>query len=59
VYCVGSQPNPRKITAIQNFPTPNTTTNVWALLGSTRYYRRFIVGYVKMAEPLFALTKKE
>jgi hypothetical protein len=23
------------------------------------YYRRFIVGYAKIVEPLFALTKKE
>jgi hypothetical protein len=59
VDCVGSQPDPRKIATIQNFPTPNTTTNVRAFLGLTRYYRRFIVGYGKMAEPLFALTKKE
>jgi hypothetical protein len=32
---------------------------VRAFMGLTRYYRRFIVGYAKMAEPLFALTKKE
>jgi hypothetical protein len=59
VDCVGSQPDPKKIAAIQNFPTPNTTTNVRAFMGLTRYYRRFIVGYGKMAEPLFALTKKK
>jgi hypothetical protein len=59
VDCVGSQPDPRKITSFHNFPTPNTTTNVKAFLGLTRYYRRFIAGYAKMVEPLFALTKKE
>jgi hypothetical protein len=33
--------------------------NVRAILGLTRYYKRFIVGYAKIAEPLFALTKKD
>jgi hypothetical protein len=59
VDCARSQPNPRKIAIVQNFPTPNIATNVRASLGLTRYYRRFNTGYAKMAEPLFALTKKE
>jgi hypothetical protein len=42
-----------------NFPTPCIATNVKAFMGLTRYYRRFIIGYAKMAKPLFALTKKE
>jgi hypothetical protein len=56
---VGSQPNPKKIAAVQNFPTPNTATNVRAFLGLIGYYRRFIVRYVKIVKPLFTLTKKE
>jgi hypothetical protein len=28
-------------------------------MGLIGYYRRFIVGYVKIVKPLFALTKKE
>jgi hypothetical protein len=59
VDCARFQLDPRKITTIQNFPTPNTTTNVRAFLRLTKYYRRFIVGYVKIAEPLLTLTKKE
>ncbi len=59
VNCVESQLDPRKITIVQNFPTPNTATNVRAFLGLTRYYRRFIAKYAKMAKPLFVLTKKE
>jgi hypothetical protein len=28
-------------------------------LGLIGYYKRFIVGYAKIAKPLFAITKKE
>ncbi len=54
-----SQPDPRKIAAIQHFPTPKTTMNVRTFLGLIRYYKIFITRYVKIAEPLFALTKKD
>jgi hypothetical protein len=57
--CVRSQLNPKKRAAIQNFPTPNATTNVRAFMGLTWYYRRFIVTYAKIVKPLFTLTKKE
>ncbi len=53
VDCTKSQLDPKKI------PTPNTTTNVRAFLGLIGYYKRFIVGYAKIVEPLFTLTKKE
>ncbi len=56
---IGFQHDPRKITTIQNFPTPNTARNVRAFLALIGYYRRFIIGYAKIAKPLFALTKKE
>jgi len=59
VDCAGSELNPGKIVVVQNFPTPNIATNVKAFLRLTRYYRRFIVGYVKIIEPPFALTNKE
>jgi hypothetical protein len=34
-----SQPDCRKITVIQHFPTPKIATNVKAFLGLTRYYK--------------------
>jgi len=55
---VESQPDPKKITTIQHFPTPNTTTNVRAFLGLTRYYRRFIIGYAKISKPHLPWQKK-
>jgi hypothetical protein len=55
----GSQLDLGKVAAITNFPMPKTSTNVKAFLGLTHYYRRFIVGYAKVAKPLFSLTKKE
>jgi hypothetical protein len=59
VDSAGSQLNPKKIVTIQHFPTPNTTMNVRAFLGLTRYYKRFITRYAKITELQFALTKKE
>jgi hypothetical protein len=56
---VGSRLDPKKITAIQHFPTSKTTMNVKAFLGLTGYYKRFIAKYAKIVEPLFALTKKD
>jgi hypothetical protein len=59
VDCAKSQPDPKKITVVQNFPTSITATNVKAFLGLIRYYRRFITGYANTTKPLFALTRKE
>jgi len=50
-----SQPNPKKIAAIYNFPTPNIATNVRAFLGLTGGS----LLDAKIAKPLFAITKKK
>jgi hypothetical protein len=47
----------KKITIIIAFPIPNI--NVKAFLRLIGYYKRFIASYAEIAEPLFALTKKE
>jgi len=52
------QSDPRKITTVKIFPTSNTATNVKAFLELIGYYMRFIATYVKIAKPLFTLTKK-
>jgi hypothetical protein len=48
-----------KIDAVLHFPEPKTVTNVRSFLGLTRYYRKYIRGYSRLASPLFELTKKD
>jgi hypothetical protein len=55
----GTRPDPSKIDAVQGFPTPTNVDNVRLFLGLTRYYRKFIRGYSKLAGPLFELMKKD
>ena len=48
----GIATDPRKIKAIQDWPRPETVTEVRSFTGFTNYYRRFIKGYAKIARPL-------
>ncbi|KAI3732508.1 hypothetical protein L1987_63713 [Smallanthus sonchifolius] len=47
-----------KIEAIKNWAAPTTPTEVRQFLGLAGYYRRFIEGFSKIAQPLTALTQK-
>jgi len=49
----------RKVEAIENFPTPKEAHEVRRFLGLTGYFRRFIVKYAEIAEPLTCLTGKD
>jgi hypothetical protein len=55
----GTRPDPSKIDAVRGFPTPITITIVRSFLGRTGYYHNYIKGYLKLAGPLFELTKKD
>jgi len=55
----GTKPDLGKIDAVLHFPEPKTITNVRSFLGLTRYYRKYIWGYSRMASPLFELTRKD
>lgn len=46
------------VIAVQEFPTPNTKTEVSSFLGLSGYYRKFIPDYSSRAVPLTNLTKK-
>ena len=48
--------DPKKIRAIQLWPRPMTVTEVRKFTGLTNYYRKFIHGYAKVAQPLHDLV---
>ncbi|KAI3774116.1 hypothetical protein L1987_48660 [Smallanthus sonchifolius] len=54
----GIHVDPSKIEAIKNWAAPTTPTKVRQFLGLAGYFRRFIVGFSKIAQPLTALTQK-
>ena len=54
----GFKPNIRNLEAIKEFPVPTTLKELRQFLGLTSHYRRFVKGFAKIAQPLYALTKK-
>ena len=55
----GLRPNLRITEAVQKFPTPDNVQGVRRFLGMASYYRRFISGFAKIAQPLHGLTAKD
>ena len=54
----GIKPNPSKTEAVSSYPVPMNVRELRQFLGLTNYYRRFVEGYSKIAEPLHQLTRK-
>ena len=52
------QPEPGKVRAVQEYPTPTTKKDVQAFMGLVGYYRRFIPQFASIAAPLTNLTRK-
>ncbi|CAK1552936.1 unnamed protein product, partial [Leptosia nina] len=50
-------PNPKKIQALIDAPTPKTATQVRQFLGLASYFRRFIPNFTRLVGPLYPLTK--
>lgn len=54
----GVKPDPTKIKAIVNYPRPRNQKELRSFLGLSNYYRKFIINYSKIAQPLNNLLKK-
>ncbi|CAA0826072.1 Uncharacterized mitochondrial protein AtMg00860, partial [Striga hermonthica] len=54
----GIEVDPSKIEAISKWDTPRSAADVRSFLGLAGYYRRFIEGFSKIAQPLTNLTMK-
>ena len=50
--------DPKKIKAIEDWPVPKDVTDVRSFMGITSYYRRFIKGFSRIANPINSLQKK-
>ena len=55
----GLGPNPKRVSAVADFPVPASVTQVRQFVGLTSYYRRFIKNFAKTAAPLHNLTRKD
>jgi hypothetical protein len=54
----GVRVDPEKVEAIKKWPKPKTLKAMREFLGLTRYYRRFIQNYGKIAAPINRMLKK-
>jgi len=52
------QPQPDKLAAIRDWPTPHYLRDVREFYGLACYYRKFVKDFARIAEPLSRLTKK-
>lgn len=54
----GLKPNTTRVSKVRGYSVPHSINEVRQFLGIASYYRRFIPGFAKIAEPLHALTRK-
>ena len=52
----GIATDPEKVTAVQNWPTPETLKQLRSFLGFAAYYRRYVPRFTSAASPLHALV---
>lgn len=54
----GISPLQEKISVVQSWPPPSSKEEVQSFLGLASYYRRFVMNFSQIAEPLNRLTRK-
>ena len=52
------QPDPKKVSSVQDWPTPTDVTTLRQFIGLASYYRRYIKKFAEIANPLHNLTQK-
>ena len=50
--------DPEKVSAVRNWPAPESVKQLQSFLGFCNYYNRFIDGYSRVIAPLAALLQK-
>ena len=58
VSSAGVAVDPDKVARIRNWPTPANVSELRSFLGLASYYRRYVAGFAKLANPWHALTGK-
>ena len=55
----GETVDPAKVEAVLKWPQPKNMTEIKSFLGLAGYYRRFVKGFTKIANPITTLTRRE
>jgi hypothetical protein len=50
-------PDPKKLSAVKDWPTPKSVLDVRLFLGLANYFRRYVHDFSKIAVSLIKLTK--
>ena len=55
----GIEPDPEKVRAVVDWPTPRNLTEARGFVALASYYRRFVGSFAEIARPIHLLTQKK